>query len=45
MNIISKEIINKGWSSDIKYCIKDEYNNKYLLRISSIDQYEKKLKI
>ena len=43
MNIISKEIINKGWSSDIKYCIKDEYNNKYLLRISSIDQYEKKL--
>lgn len=43
MNIISKEKINKGWSSDIKYCITDENNNKYLLRISSKEQYQKKL--
>lgn len=43
MNIVYKEKINKGWSADIKYLIKDDNNNKYLLRISSIDQYEKKL--
>lgn len=38
MNIIYKEKINKGWSADNKYLIKDDNNNKYLLRISSIDQ-------
>lgn len=43
MNIVYKEKINKGWSTDIKYLIKDDNNNKYLLRISSIDQYDKKL--
>lgn len=43
MKIVSKEKITKGWSADIKYCITDENNNKYLLRISSIDQYDKKL--
>lgn len=43
MNIIYKEKINKGWSADNKYLIKDDNNNKYLLRISSIDQYDKKL--
>ena len=43
MNIVYKEKINKGWSTDNKYLIKDDNNNKYLLRISSIDQYEKKL--
>lgn len=43
MNIVYKKKINKGWSTDIKYLIKDDNNNKYLLRISSIDQYEKKL--
>ena len=43
MNIVYKEKINNGWSADNKYLIKDDNNNKYLLRISSIDQYEKKL--
>ena len=43
MNIVYKEKINNGWSTDIKYLIKDDNNNKYLLRISSIDQYDKKL--
>lgn len=43
MNIVYKEKINKGWSADNKYLIKDDNNNKYLLRISSIDQYDKKL--
>ena len=43
MNIRTKEKVDKGWSSDLKYCITDEKNNRYLLRISSIDQYQKKL--
>lgn len=43
MNIVYKKKINKGWSADNKYLIKDDNNNKYLLRISSIDQYDKKL--
>ena len=43
MNIVYKEKINNGWSTDIKYLFKDDNNNKYLLRISSIDQYDKKL--
>ena len=43
MNFVYKEKINKGWAADNKYLIKDDNNNKYLLRISSIDQYDKKL--
>ncbi len=39
---ISKEIINKGWSGDKKYCVKDEQENKFLLRISPIEQYNRK---
>ena len=43
MNIISKEKINKGWSNDTKYCITDENNLKYLLRVSPNEEYYKKL--
>ena len=43
MNIKSKEKINKGWSSDAKYCVTDNNDNKYLLRISSIKEYDNKL--
>jgi len=42
-NIIEKEKINEGFSSDIKYSIKDKKGNKYLLRVSSVDEYLKKL--
>ena len=41
-NFISTELINKGWSGDKKYCCKDESGTKYLLRISSKEQYERK---
>lgn len=44
MKFISQEPINKGWSNDKKYCVKDEEGNKYLLRISSIEQYDQKKK-
>lgn len=35
-------IIEKGWSSEKKYCVTDESGCKFLLRISSMDQYELK---
>lgn len=42
MEFISKELIDKGWSGDQKYCVTDKNANKYLLRISPMEQYEKK---
>ena len=38
MNFVSKEFINKGWSSDKKYCVTDENGTRYLLRVSDIAQ-------
>lgn len=43
MNFITKELITKGWSSDRKYCVTDELGTRYLLRVSDIEQYDKKL--
>ena len=42
MKYVTKEPINKGWSSDKKYCITDEKGTRYLLRISDIAQYDAK---
>ena len=39
---ISKELIQKGWSGDKKYCAIDKCGNKFLLRVSPIEQYERK---
>jgi len=36
------EPITKGWSSDKKYCVTSADGTKYLLRISPIEQYERK---
>lgn len=41
---IKIEKINYGWSSDKKYYIEDKNNEKFLLRISSIENYENKKK-
>lgn len=41
-NIISKTLIVKGWSGDQKYCAVTADGQKYLLRISSIDRFERK---
>ena len=38
MNFVTKEPINKGWSSDKKYCVTDENGTRYLLRVSDIAQ-------
>lgn len=42
IDFISKELINKGWSDDKKYCITDAFGGKYLFRISPIGQYDRK---
>lgn len=42
LKFVSKERINKGWSSDKKYCVTDENGTRYLLRISSCDQFRAK---
>lgn len=39
-NIIKLKPITKGWSSDQKYCATSKDGLKYLLRISSMEQYE-----
>ena len=40
--IVSKTVLEKGWSTDKKYCAKDQDGGKYLLRISPIEQYGRK---
>lgn len=42
INDMIKEPINKGWSSDKKYCVTDKNGTRYLLRVSDIAEYDKK---
>ena len=42
MRFVTKEAINKGCSSDKKYCVTDENGSRYLLRISDIVQLDAK---
>ena len=42
MNFVTKKPINKGWSSDKKYCVTDENGTRYLLRVSDIAQHDTK---
>lgn len=42
--IVSKLEIEKGWSGDKKYCVEDKEGKRFLLRISPIEQYERKKK-
>ena len=44
LSFSTKEFIDKGWSKDKKYLVTDEEGNKYLLRISSIELYDRKKK-
>ena len=39
---ITKQLIDKGWSEDKKYCLTDEQGKKFLLRVSPIEQYDRK---
>lgn len=42
MTFITKELINKGWSSEKKYCLTDEKGTRYLLRVSDTAQHDNK---
>ncbi len=42
MKFVSKEPIDKGWSGDRKYRVTDEQGNRYLLRVSDREQYDRK---
>lgn len=44
-NIISKNLITKGWSDDQKYELTTDNGSKYLLRISPIERYETRKKL
>ena len=39
---ITKQLIDKGWSEDKKYCLTDEQGKRFLLRVSPIEQYDRK---
>lgn len=39
---VSKTTVEKGWSGDKKYCAVTADGTKYLLRVSPIEQYERK---
>lgn len=41
-SFITKEYVNKGWSKDKKYCATDENGNKFLLRVSPVEEYDSK---
>jgi len=41
-NFTKIELVDKGWSSDIKYYIETMQGERLLLRVSSINQYDKK---
>ena len=38
----TKELINKGWSKDKKYCVTDDRGTKYLYRVSDVSEYDAK---
>lgn len=42
LNFVAKEPVNKGWSSDQKFCVTGKDGTRYLLRLSSPDQWETK---
>ncbi len=41
-SIEKKELIEKGWSEDKKYCVTTSDGTRYLLRVSPIEKYETK---
>lgn len=41
MEFVTKELIEKGWSGDRKYCVTDAMGQKYLLRVSAPERRER----
>ena len=42
MDFSSKTAINKGWSDDKKYCVTDQNQQKYFLRVSDKEKLDSK---
>ena len=42
MDFSSKIAINKGWSDDKKYCVTDQNQQKYFLRVSDKEKLDSK---
>ena len=42
MKFSAKNLIDKGWSRDKKYCVTDENGTRYLFRVSDISEYDAK---
>ena len=42
MKFLTKNLIDKGWSRDKKYCVTDENGKRYLFRVSDISEYDSK---
>lgn len=43
-NWVNLKEISKGYSGEKKYLVEDKFNNKFLVRIASLDKYEEKKK-
>ena len=44
-SFVTKQRIEKGWSGDKKYCVTDAQGNRFLLRVSPVEQYARKKSI
>ncbi|WP_342388838.1 phosphotransferase family protein [Salinicoccus bachuensis] len=44
LTITHIEKLDKGWSNDSKYILRDDENRKYLIRLSDLDQKDKKMR-
>ena len=44
MQFVTKEAMNKGWSSDKKYCVADKNGTRSLLRVADASRHDLRLK-
>ena len=44
-SFVTKQRIEKGWSGDKKYCVTDAQGNRFLLRVSPVEQDARKKSI
>ena len=41
-DIVSRSEITEGWSGDRKYCARSKDGNRYFLRISPVEKYDRR---
>ena len=44
-SIVNKQLINKGWSGDKKYCVTTTDGNKYFLRITPLEKSDRRKQV